>query len=169
MNLLRHWRQTSAFFVILEGSVLAFAGMLLSSKLLSVGTPYTGNEVLPMLDQSIGMTLLRFVLIPPVETFTWQIVPIYISRKVGLNSWIAVALSALLFAAALHWSRGVGAMVSAFWFWLVIGTVAASQRELRRGYLLATFVHYAPVFFLLAISLLVHSGAISTAAASSGQ
>jgi hypothetical protein len=156
---LKRWGRLGAWRVFVEASVAVFVGLYGFNLALSTSGGRTSaiDSLSEQLADSPIETVLRFVAFPALETLFWQALFFEGFARLGLPRWVPLLLSALLFAVVLHWQRGASAMVGAFWFWLVLGLVYASQRvrSFWRAFALTTAVHWGPLLFLLVASLAV--------------
>ena len=156
--LLKRWGRLAAWRVFVEASVALLVGLLCFNLALSTSGGRTSaiNPLSEQLADSPIETVLRLVALPALETLFWQALFFEGFARLGLPRWVPLLLSALLFAVVLHWQRGASAMVGAFWFWLVLGLVYASQlvRSFWRAFALTTAVHWVPPLFLLVAPLL---------------
>ena len=155
--IVNRWSNFPAWRVFAEANVALFIGLVgFSLALSSLRTGAAAlNPLAAPLHAEPTETLLRCLLLPAVETLVWQAAFFDGCTRLGVSRWVPLLLSATLFAVALHWQRGASAMVGAFWFWLVLGLVYASQRvrSFRRAFALTTAVHWVPILFLVVVSV----------------
>jgi hypothetical protein len=154
--IIERWARLSAWRVFAEANAALFVG--LAGFNLALSSPRLGSGVLnpmtAMLQADPIETLMRCVVFPAAETLVWQAAFVDGFARLRAPRWVPLLLSATLFAVALHWQRGISSMTGAFWFWLVLGLVYASQRarSFWRAFALTTAVHWMPILFMLLAS-----------------
>ncbi len=153
------WSRLGALRVFLEASVALFVGLAVWNLVLgsSGGQTTVSNPLWIQFSNSPTKTVLRGITFPALETLFWQALFFQSFARLGFSRWVPLLLSAILFATLLHWQRGVLPVLEAFWFWLILGLVYASQRirSFWRAFALTTTVHWGPILFLAFAPLIV--------------